>query len=64
MFLKEFRLLHKNEAAAALNINAYIGNTSDDIELLALPVKSVHLDLAESGVVCPMVRHYICWVHL
>lgn len=31
-------LTYKNEAAAALNINAYIGNTSDDIELLALPV--------------------------
>lgn len=31
-------LTYKNEAVAALNINAYIGNTSDDIELLALPV--------------------------
>ena len=31
-------LTYKNEAAAARNINAYIGNRTDDIELLALPV--------------------------
>lgn len=31
-------LTYKNEAAAARNINAYIGNTSEDVELLALPV--------------------------
>lgn len=31
-------LTYKNEAAAARNINTYIGNTSDDVELLALPV--------------------------
>lgn len=31
-------LTFKNEAAAARNINEYIGNTSDDVELLALPI--------------------------
>ena len=31
-------LTYKNEAAAARNINTYIGNKSEDIELLALPV--------------------------
>lgn len=31
-------LSFKNEAAAARNINQYIGNTKDDIELLALPI--------------------------
>ena len=31
-------LTYANEAAAARNINEYIGNTQDDIELLALPV--------------------------
>lgn len=31
-------LTFKNEAAAARNINTYIQNTTDDIELLALPV--------------------------
>ena len=31
-------LTHANEAAAARNINAFIRNTSDDIELLALPI--------------------------
>lgn len=31
-------LTYENEAAAARNINEYIGNTQDDIELLALPV--------------------------
>ena len=31
-------LTHQNLAAAARNINEYIGNTEDDIELLALPV--------------------------
>lgn len=31
-------LTYKNEAAAARNINTYIGNTSEDVELLALPV--------------------------
>lgn len=31
-------LTFKNEAAAARNINEFIGNTCDDVELLALPV--------------------------
>ena len=31
-------LTFKNEAAAARNINSFIGNTGDDVELLALPV--------------------------
>lgn len=31
-------LTYLNEAAAARNINTYIGNTEDDVELLALPV--------------------------
>ena len=31
-------LSFKNEAAAARNINQFIGNTKDDIELLALPI--------------------------
>lgn len=31
-------LTHNNEAAAVRNINTYIGNTTDDIELLALPI--------------------------
>lgn len=31
-------LTYANEAAAARNINEFIGNTQDDIELLALPV--------------------------
>lgn len=31
-------LTFKNEAAAARNINTYIGNMADDVELLALPV--------------------------
>lgn len=31
-------LTFKNEAAAVRNINTYIGNTPDDVELLALPV--------------------------
>ena len=31
-------LTYENEAAAARNINEFIGNTKDDIELLALPV--------------------------
>lgn len=31
-------LTNGNEAQAALNINTFIGNTSDDIELLALPI--------------------------
>lgn len=31
-------LTFKNEAAAARNINEFIGNTSDDVELLALPI--------------------------
>ena len=31
-------LTYKNEAAAARNINTYIENTSDDVELLALPI--------------------------
>ncbi len=31
-------LSHQNLAAAALNINTFIGNTADDVELLALPV--------------------------
>lgn len=31
-------LTYKNEAAAARNINTYIGNKSEDVELLALPV--------------------------
>lgn len=31
-------LTHRNELAAATNINAFIGNTADDVELLALPV--------------------------
>ena len=31
-------LTFRNEAAAARNINEYIGNKSDDIELLALPI--------------------------
>lgn len=31
-------LTYKNEAAAARMINTYIGNTTDDVELLALPV--------------------------
>lgn len=31
-------LTYNNEAAAARNINEFIGNTQDDIELLALPV--------------------------
>ena len=31
-------LSYANEAAAARNINEYIGNTSEDIELLALPI--------------------------
>jgi len=31
-------LTFKNEAAAARNINEFIGNTCDDVELLALPI--------------------------
>ena len=31
-------LTFKNEAAAARNINAYIGNMAEDVELLALPI--------------------------
>lgn len=31
-------LTYKNEAAAARNINIFIGNTKDDVELLALPI--------------------------
>ena len=31
-------LTHENIAASARNINAYIGNDADDVELLALPV--------------------------
>ena len=31
-------LTYKNEAAAARNINMYIGNKSEDVELLALPI--------------------------
>lgn len=31
-------LTFKNEAAAARNINTFIGNTSDEVELLALPI--------------------------
>lgn len=31
-------LTFKNEAAAAQNINAFIGNNSNDVELLALPI--------------------------
>lgn len=31
-------LTYKNEAAAARNINTYIGNTCDDVEMLALPI--------------------------
>lgn len=31
-------LTYKNEAAAARNINEFIGNTSTDVELLALPI--------------------------
>lgn len=31
-------LTYKNEAAAARNINTYIKNTTDDVELLALPI--------------------------
>lgn len=31
-------LTFKNEAAAARNINNYIGNANDDVELLALPI--------------------------
>lgn len=31
-------LTYRNEAAAARNINTYIGNTCDDIEMLALPI--------------------------
>lgn len=35
---KGVSLTHSNEAAAARNINTFIGNTSDDKELLALPI--------------------------
>lgn len=35
---KGVQLSQKNLAAAALNINTFIGNTSDDVELLALPI--------------------------
>lgn len=35
---KGVALNHKNLAAAALNINTFIQNTADDVELLALPV--------------------------
>lgn len=35
---KGVALSYTNQAAAALNINTFIQNTSDDIELLALPV--------------------------
>ena len=35
---KGVALSYKNQAAAALNINTFIGNTTDDTELLALPV--------------------------
>jgi len=35
---KGVTLTQKNIAAAALNINAFIKNTSDDVEMLALPV--------------------------
>lgn len=35
---KGVALNHRNLAAAALNINTFIKNTADDIELLALPV--------------------------
>ena len=35
---KGVALSYKNLSAAARNINAFIGNTSEDIELLALPV--------------------------
>ena len=35
---KGVELTFANEASAAKNINEYIGNTSDDIELLALPI--------------------------
>lgn len=31
-------LTYRNEVAAARNINAYIGNTTEDVELLALPI--------------------------
>lgn len=31
-------LSHKNELAAAININEFMGNTSNDIELIALPL--------------------------
>ena len=35
---KGVSLSHKNLSAAALNINTFIKNTADDVELLALPV--------------------------
>lgn len=35
---KGVTLTHKNIVAAAQNINSFIGNTADDIELLALPI--------------------------
>lgn len=35
---KGVQLSQKNIAAAALNINTFIGNTSDDVEMLALPI--------------------------
>lgn len=35
---KGVALNHRNLVAAALNINTFIGNTADDVELLALPV--------------------------
>ena len=35
---KGVALNHRNLAAAALNINSFIKNTADDVELLALPV--------------------------
>ena len=35
---KGVRLTHRNIAAAARNINGFIGNLKDDVEMLALPV--------------------------
>ena len=35
---KGVQLTHNNIAAAALNINTFIQNTSDDVEMLALPI--------------------------
>ena len=37
-FPKGVVLSHKNEHSAAVMINSFIGNTDEDIELLALPI--------------------------